>query len=301
VRGDDALYQGRAGTRLTDHEDGGRVVVPGPAVAQPVIGQRGGEGVVHGLLRGLVEIQGPAPGPGPRREGIESRLPVLEVLELLAHAVVQEGLRPGVLVFRDEPRELIDVLAVPGTAQARYEPVGIGVSRGRPQHAPQQLLRIIQLVEEHVVVGTVDQVRDVFRAFLQRAVHPGGGAALVAEQAVYGAYEIEHHRVVIVELDGLRQGRVGASRLPGLHEQAREIRPGGPVLGCQGGDGAEGTYRVSGLLQFQGDQADEEVTLREIRFGAQQPLAACRGLVDTPGAEVGEALAQRVPHPRLDR
>ena len=97
MTGDDALDKRGAGARLADHEDRRRVSMPLRIVIEPGLGKGIGEGRVHFLLRGFVEIDGLATRAGTALKGLECPIPVLEILEFLAQRITEKSERTRIL------------------------------------------------------------------------------------------------------------------------------------------------------------------------------------------------------------
>jgi hypothetical protein len=85
--------------------------------------------------------------------------------------------------------------------------------------------------------------------------------------------------------------------MAGTKEKAGEIGPGSTVRRLQLRHGPEGADRIDGLLELEGDQADQEVALGQIWLGTQNATTALGRLIDAPGVEMREALADGVLYP----
>ena len=174
----------------------------------------------------------------------------------------------------------------------------IRIARRHSENLVQNCLRFIQLAEEHVTVGLIDQKHHVLWLFINRLRDPLRCLLLVTQQTVNRANEIQDNRIAVVVLDCYFQGQVSPGRLPGNHVQPCQVRPGRTVIFLQFRDRTECTDRSPVLLELQGNQADQEMRLHEVGFGAQESLATCRRFVAFARSEKAEALSERVLHPR---
>ena len=129
MAGDDSLYQGSAGSRLPHYEYGRRVFVSGIAIAHPRFGKGIAESIVHFYFGRLIEINRAAPGCCTARKCAEGIIPILEILQFFAKAVVQEGEPFWVAaLLLHHLFELYNMGTIFCLFQAGEEPVRIGVS-----------------------------------------------------------------------------------------------------------------------------------------------------------------------------
>ena len=302
MAGDDPLDQRGAGSRLADHENRSRVVVGAAITREPLGGEGFPESAEHLDFRLFAVVDDAAPRRSTPAEGLERLLPFLQVLKFLAEAIVEKRECPWIaLIVLRKLLQAVDVRTVFGLAHIGKQPVGVGIFRLQAECPVQHRRRLIRGTEKHVGVRLVHQKRHMLGRPAHGLGNPARRLLLIAEQAVHRADEIEDDRVAVVVLNGFLQGCIRPRRLPGEHEQPRQVGPGGAMCRLELGDRSEGLDGGAVLPHFNGNQADQKMGLHEIGLGAQQPPAAGRCIIGPAGREMAESRLQRVPHPGFRR
>ncbi len=299
---DDALHERRPGTGLPDDKDRGVALEPAGRRFEPLLGVEPLEGLVHADFGLLIEVQRAAPRRCTAIECVEGRFPVLEILEFLADAVPEECLCPRrVVSIFDELSHFVDVIVITRLAQHGKDPVRVRVAGRQRQRSAQGFLRALELANVHLAVRLVDEKRNVFRLRIHGPAVPSERLGFLAEHRMYVPDQVVNDRVVVSVAHRLVERFVGAQGLSRLHEQASQVRPGGAVLWLQRRDRAECRNSDAPLFELQRNQADEEVSFRNILASLQNLAAAGGSLVGIAGLEGLEPGAQGIAHPGLRR
>ena len=270
----------RAGPGLPDDENRRWIVVSCLASLEPVGRESLSERLVHCDLGLLVELDRCATGGRAASKRLECLVPFLEILEFLAEAEIKKRKRPGVpVLLLHEFLQIFDVVPFCRFANTREYPMRLCNPGLYFQDFAQYRFCLVELAQKHVVVGLVDEIRYTVRLFLHSALVPRCGFFLITEQAMDGADQIKHGRVAIVVFDGIGECRVRAYRLAHKQEKARQICPCRAMVFFQFRDRPECADCGDVLLELQGYEADQEMSLDKIGLCTQQSLAALRRLV----------------------
>jgi hypothetical protein len=128
---------------------------------------------------------------------------------------------------------------------------------------------------------------------------PNVGLFVITELCMHKTDQVMYDRISVFMLDGFLQRLVCPRRLPHLHEQTREMRPGRAMIWPQLCHRAKGLYSCAALIKLECDKPYKEMTFRQIALRFQHPSTAIPGSVETPGLQVLKTLSKGILDPGI--
>ena len=115
---------------------------------------------------------------------------------------------------------------------------------------------------------------------------------MLAHAGVDGADQVADHRVFGIRVCNLLQRGIGPVQLAVADKQLGELCPRGRVAGLQPGNRAKRAERGAAVVHLERHQANEKVTLHEVRLQAENLAAVLARLVDLSPGQRLETLLQ---------
>ena len=210
----------------------------------------------------LVVLDGLTARRGALGEGLESRVPVLQILAFLANGIEEEsaGSLVGRIVIEQCPH-LLDVGMVRGLYGICETPVALRASLFLAEHLVEDLDRRIDFAQKNEHVREVHHVGGLSGCQGVDAREEGFGRLVLTQLIEHGAGQIQHRRVGWFDPSDLPECSLRNGDPTFAGTQARQLCPGSGMVTVQLDDRFECLVCGAALLTLEGHQTDQEMRL----------------------------------------